>query len=170
MSKLEDLTGRRFGRLTIVCRAGSCAHGRVWKCVCECGNIAYADTARLNSGNTTSCGCYHKEMLAAHNKAIATHKDSQSRLYAVWHSMKLRCNCKTHKDYGNYGARGISICNEWQKYENFKKWALENGYDKDAPYGKCTIDRINVDGNYCPDNCRWVNIKIQSNNRRKKKC
>lgn len=89
----------------------------------------------------------------------------KTRLYAVWLSMKQRCENPNSTQYRNYGARGIRVCDEWHSFENFKKWAYENGYDDLAPRGQCTIDRINVYGNYEPSNCRWANAKQQSNNK-----
>lgn len=107
----------------------------------------------LLNGRSHSCGCMNK-----------THQDSRRgehhRLYRIWSGMKCRCNTPTATSYSRYGAIGISVCSEWQNYETFKSWALKNGYNDNL-----TLDRINIDGNYCPDNCRWVSMKTQGNNR-----
>lgn len=95
------------------------------------------------------------------------HGLSRTRLYYVWLAMKRRCDNKNVEQYKNYGARGISVCPQWQNdFLTFRKWALENGYDENASYGECTIDRVNVDGDYSPENCRWISTKLQQNNRR----
>ena len=80
--------------------------------------------------------------------------------------MRQRCNDPNHKSYANYGGRGIKVCDEWNDFTVFEKWAVANGYDEDAPYGECTIDRVDVDSNYQPDNCRWVDLSTQANNKR----
>lgn len=150
--------GQRFNMLTVVCYAGKSSHGdRVFKCVCDCGKETTATASDLMSGNKKSCGCLHGE----------NHGHSDDRLYGVWQTMKARCNRPTNQKYKDYGGRGISVCAEWQNsFTSFREWALKNGYDYDAPYGKCTIDRIDVNGDYEPSNCRWVDMKTQVKNQR----
>ena len=162
----EDLTGQQFGKLTVLKRAGNskCGHPQ-WLCRCECGNEKIVRGSHLRSGDTTSCReCYTPGL---------THGHSQSRLHRVWAGMKARCYQKSHMNYHYYGGRGIEVCKEWREsFASFEKWAIENGYDFDAPQGKCTLDRIDNDGDYEPNNCRWVDMHVQAKNqrpRRKKK-
>lgn len=160
MSKLIDLTNKKFGRLTVISRYGSTNNKMAtWLCKCDCGNEKVVSTCHLNSGATTSCGCYQKERASLANK---THNNSKTRLYNEWQHMKKRCYWENYKYYHLYGGRGISVCNEWKdSFENFKKWALNNGYSDDL-----TLDRINNDKNYEPSNCRWATKYTQSNNRK----
>lgn len=161
-----DLTGKRFGRLVVIERSGTETNGAVkWLCRCDCGCTTVVRSYRLRKGITKSCGCYMREVSARmHGEP---HGCSNDRLYGVWRSMKARCNRQTHHKYKDYGGRGITVCNEWSRsFTKFREWALDNGYDYNAPYGQCTLDRINVDGNYEPSNCRWVDSKTQANNQR----
>ena len=157
MSDIIDLTGKKIGRLTIVSRAENSSSGHTrWNCVCECGNALIVVSQSLRTGRTKTCGCRDQSV----------HGCSSTRLYNVWRGMKQRCSYERGKTYKDYGARGISVCDEWKNdFTAFRDWALENGYNQDAPYGGCTLDRINVDGNYEPSNCRWISMKEQSSNK-----
>ena len=160
MSKPIDLTGQRFGRLTVQELAGRDKGGRAtWRCLCDCGNTSVVIAYSLRGGHTTSCGCLRRER--AREKA-ATHRGSKTRLFNIWEQMKKRCGNPSNSGYKNYGGRGITVCEEWaQSFEAFRDWAHANGYRDDL-----TIDRISNDGNYCPENCHWVTTAEQNSNRR----
>ena len=150
--ELNDLTGRQFGKLTVVSRAQNNKRGRaMWKCVCECGRTSIVVGYNLTGGTTRSCGCLARK----HGKA------KKERLYNIWVGMRQRCRDKNSKDYIRYGGRGITVCKEWHDYATFRQWALSNGYEDTL-----TIDRIDTNGNYEPSNCRWVSYKVQNNNLR----
>lgn len=156
-------TGQRFGRLVTIAKVGRDKQGYViWRCQCDCGNEKDVSTKYLGKG-TSSCGCLAKEQSV---KRLTTHGKRYTRLYTVHHSMMQRCYNPNAHEYCNYGARGIEVCAEWHDFLCFEEWATSNGYDETAPQGKCTLDRINTDGNYEPNNCRFVPMEVQQRNRR----
>lgn len=161
--KFQDLTGQKFGRLTVIERVEdhvkpSGRRATQWLCKCDCGNKIIVRASNLKSGHTNSCGCLNKERV---KETSTKHRMSHSRIYNIWSHMKQRCLDKNSNDYNDYGGRGINVCNEWLEFEPFCKWSTENGYNDSL-----TIDRINVNGNYEPSNCRWVSMKTQQNNKR----
>lgn len=165
-----DLTGQKFGKLEVLKYVGlSKFKAATWECLCECGNKTIVNSNALRTGHTQSCGCSRKESTRAWLLKYNTkHNGSYSRLYSVWGGIKARLYNKKNSHYVYYGARGIKMCKEWRTdFNKFREWALSHGYDENAAYGACTIDRINVDGDYEPNNCRWVNLKVQANNKRK---
>ena len=164
MNIVYDLTGQKFGRLTALefIRCGE-KHIGLWKCKCDCGNERFVRSNSLRTGRTQSCGCMQHEIVA---KNQTTHGGSKDRLYWVWSNMLRRCEKKYSDYFPDYGGRGIKVCNEWHDYSVFKKWMIENGYDSKAKTGKTTIDRIDVNGDYCPENCRVVPMSVQNINKR----
>ena len=137
----------------------------LYLCKCDCGTIKKVPSIVLRRGQSKSCGCSKAEFCA---KAHTIHNGKGTRLYVVWLGMIQRCENPNQLHYKHYGGRGISVCGEWHDFDNFRDWAMKHGYDPKAKRGDCTIDRINNDGNYCPDNCRWTTMKEQRINQRKR--
>ena len=153
MGKYKDLTGRQFGRLTAL--EPLPPHGKntalMWACKCECGGTAIVRGTDLVNGHTMSCGCYRKMQKAMPNGEL--------RLHRIWANMKQRCTNPKSKDFKYYGAKGVSVCAEWEDFETFFYWAMSHGY-KDG----LTIERIDNDGDYCPKNCKWIPKHRQNSN------
>lgn len=168
-----DLTGYKFGKLTVIKKSPKkTMSGSVWTCKCECGNVIDIARCGLVSGHTKTCGCSRADFFRNNNPTLkhgATKRGrKRERLYRVWCGMRERCSNPHHNRYKYYGARGITVCREWDDYSVFRSWAMANGYDPEARRGDCTIDRIDVNGSYCPDNCRWVDNDTQAKNKRAK--
>ncbi len=155
----EDLTGKRFGRLTVIKFTPTDNHHTYWKCKCDCGNITTVTRSALKAGDIVSCGCYRKENARFMFKY--KHGISKTRQYRIWQSMIRRCYDKEHKSYKFYGAKGITVCDEWKNDATaFYNWAMKNGYQDNL-----TLDRIDGNCNYAPNNCRWITMKEQQRHR-----
>lgn len=158
-----ELVGQRFGKLIVVKKVGTKRVGiaqkpkSLWLCKCDCGNEKVVLRSSLITGNTKSCGCLELETKRAiHLK----HGMAKTRLWNIWINMKSRCESTKNKDYKYYGGRGITVCEEWKAFESFMNWSFKNGYKDEL-----TLDRIDNDAGYEPNNCRWATRKEQTRNR-----
>lgn len=156
MTKVRDITGQRFGKLVAVEPAFRKNGAAYWLCACDCGNKKVIRLGDLSQGRTKSCGCW--KSFVSRTRAV-THGMTNTRLYNIWTGMKSRCENKNDKFYHRYGGRGIKVCESWKSFDKFMEWAIPNGYDE-----VLKIDRINNDGDYEPENCKWSTQIEQSNN------
>lgn len=159
MSAKKNMIGKRFGMLTVIKEVEQRnSRGLVcYLCKCDCGNETIVCGRDMTREHTFSCGCLHKQIA---RERVTKHGGHGTRLYSVWKGMNNRCNNENTDYYKYYGGKGIKVCSEWTDYAVFRDWALANGYTDDL-----TLDRIDVNGDYCPQNCRWLTTKEQSNNR-----
>jgi hypothetical protein len=156
-----DLAERRFSRLSVLHKVGRKGGHPVWLCLCDCGKVSVCSSTALVSGQTTSCGCFQRQRCS---EANGTHRGRGTCEYAIYKSMLNRCSNPNAEGYGYYGGRGIRVCDRWRSgFATF----LEDMGKKPTP--RHSIDRINVDGNYEPGNCRWATPKEQGANRRNTK-
>lgn len=156
MGQFIDLTGQRFGRLVAVERAPNHKKMTVWLCRCDCGRLTEVQSGHLRGGKIVSCGCYQRE----NNQRKATvHGHWGTKLHKIWLSMRQRCRNPRNKEYKHYGGRGIDVCPEWDSFEPFETWALAHGYKEGL-----TIERVDVNQGYCPENCTWIPRSEQMKN------
>lgn len=154
-----DLTGEQYGKLTVKrLVVDDVGKKKKWLCMCKCGNEIVVTGSNLRSGHSTQCKVCKSREIREHQ---IQHNQSKSKLYRVWNSMKNRCENPNTISYKNYGARGIKVCEEWHDPKAFIEWAMKNGYEDGLE-----IDRINVNGDYAPLNCRWVSRLQNANNKR----
>ncbi len=156
------MIGLRFGRLVVVARAGKKRRNHAWSAVCDCGTTVWVNGAPLRDGRTRSCGCLQRETARAVGDRTRTHGMTKTATYAIWDTMIQRCYNSSSKDFHNYGGRGIQVCDAWKSFEQF---FTDMG---DRPTGK-SLDRVNNDSNYTPENCRWATLMEQSRNKRTNK-
>lgn len=155
---MKDLTGKKFTRLSVLYLVEG--HKNLWHCRCECGKEVNVCGSQLENGHDKSCGCLNNENRKKIFQYTIKHGKTNTRLYSIWSDMKNRCTSPCNEHYSRYGGRGIKICSEWQHdFQSFYDWAMSHGYEENL-----SIDRINVNGNYCPDNCRWIEQKYQARN------
>ena len=165
--KIKDITGKRFGKLVVVEMTEKRVNRHVvWRCVCDCGNECFVRSTVLTTGRTKSCGCNLNKARKNIGNIRRTHGRSSEKIYFIWQGMRKRCSKEYHKNYKDYGGRGISVCNEWNdSFENFFDYVSQLEHYGEEGY---SLDRIDNNGNYEPGNVKWSTQKEQCNNRRHK--
>lgn len=162
-----NLIGQKFERLTVIKeipKAERKSPDFKWLCKCDCGNETISTTSKLINGHQVSCGCKRTERVAQLNRK---YKCTNKHLYGVYKAMINRCTNENDPSYHNYGGRKVTVCDEWlNDFDAFADWALSNGYVLDAPQWQYTLDREDNEKGYSPDNCRWVTMQVQQNNKR----
>lgn len=157
--RLIDMAGMRIGMWAVGAQAGNLKRGgALWTCTCDCGTVRAVSGADLRQGKSTCCGCVGDKAVGDRAR---THGASATRIYETWQNMRARCSNSNRRGWADYGGRGISVCREWSDFSEFSRWAMASGYADDL-----TIERVDVDGNYCPDNCTWIPGGNQALNRR----
>jgi hypothetical protein len=158
-----DLNGQKYERLTVVSFVGIGNKGdAMWLCRCDCGTFVTVACRKLRGGSKKSCGCLSREWNEKNLGLLQLkHGGTHTRLYSIWHSMRQRCNNVNASNYKDYGGKGVKICKEWNEFAVFREWALKNGYTDGL-----SIDRIDGNKDYCPENCQWATRKEQSVNRK----
>lgn len=150
------MTGKRYGMLQVISFSHEKNGASYWLCLCDCGNHKTVLSGNLKGSKTKSCGCLQKLRTS---EASKTHGGARTRLYGIWKGMHNRCKNPNVSKYKNYGGRGICVCSEWEEYETFRDWALNNGYADTL-----TIERLDFNGNYEPSNCTWITLSEQGKN------
>jgi hypothetical protein len=161
MPKILNLIGNRYGKLVVIGKdeeKSKTMGYSYWICKCDCGREVSVRGGSLTFGHTKSCGCVSREKTI---KRSTKHGLYYTRLHQIWIAMRQRCNDKNAQRYCDYGGRGIKVCTEWDDFINFYNWSMVNGYTDEL-----TIDRIDVNSDYEPSNCRWVDNTVQANNKR----
>lgn len=163
------IKGKRFGRLIVLQRAPNHNGRKAWGCKCDCGNLCVVTDKNLKSGTTKSCGCLRLDRMSdshyIHGESGGRFAGERTRLYRCWVNMKSRCYNKNVRSYRDYGAKGITVCDEWHDFNNFSKWARSNGYSDDL-----TIERKDPNRGYSPDNCEWITLGENSKRAHQRQC